>query len=60
MTQRATLNKATDQLPSLGATLGGKDHRCSTFEARLRVLPTIRHKLAIPSDPAVEQKLAKH
>ncbi|MFM7980769.1 MAG: hypothetical protein ACKPKO_15760, partial [Candidatus Fonsibacter sp.] len=57
---KATLNHPTDHLKTLGATLGGQDHRLADFQKRLRIMQAMHHKLATVNDPAVELKLAKH
>ena len=58
--QKATLNTPTDPLKTLGATLGGTQHRCDDFTKRLKVMQAMHHKLTTLNDPTVELKLAKH
>ena len=60
ITKRATLNTPTDELRSLSATIGGKEHRRKTFKARLRAMHVMHHKLATINDPVVKLQLAKH
>ena len=59
-TPKVALHTPTDELRSLGATIGGKEHRRKPFKARLRATQAMRHKLATINHPAVELKLAKH
>ena len=58
--QKATLNTPSDPLKTLGATLGGPQHRCDDFNKRFKVMQAMHHKLTTLNDPAVELKLAKH
>ena len=60
ITHKATLNTPTDPLQTLGATLGGPQHRIDDLTKHLKVMQAIYHKLTTLNDPAVELKLAKH
>ena len=56
---KATLNTPTDHLKTLGATLGGTQHRIDDFTRRLKVMQAMHHKLTTLNNPVVEHKLAK-
>ena len=50
----------TDDLNTLGATLGGAQRRRGTFRSRLKVMQGMRRKFATMHEPEVELKLARH
>ena len=58
--QKATLNTPLDPFKTLGATLGGRQHRLDDDTKRLKVMQAMHHKLTTLNDPAVKLKLAKH
>ena len=53
------MNSLTDDLETLGATLGGPQRRRDTFRSRLKVMQGMRHKLATINEPATALKLAR-
>ena len=57
--QRATLRSPTDELRTLGATLGGQGNRSKIVKAELQVTQAMRRTVATLNDPAVELKLAQ-
>ena len=58
--QRGTLNSPTDELRTLGTTLGGRENRSKTLlKAKLKVMQAMHHTLATLKDPAAELNLVE-